>query len=74
VKLLDGLDPVDVVVIDLDIEGILELEHDVHESSRVHFQIIEDMSGQRGAFERLLVLHIGCENLDDSIKDLGLIH
>jgi hypothetical protein len=73
-RISDGLDLVDVIVIDFDIEGILELEHDIDESSRIHFQIVENMRAQRDAFERLLVLDIRGENLDHFSKNLGLIH
>src|SRR5262249_9487657 len=66
----DRVDRVDVLVGDLDVELVLEGEHHVHEASGVHLQILEDVRRRPCGGERLLVLHVGRQDLDHPILDL----
>jgi hypothetical protein len=65
----DGVHRIDLLVRDLDVELVLEGEHDIDQPRRVHLEIVEDVRLVPDARERLLVLRVGREDLHHLLED-----
>src|SRR5262249_40148567 len=70
----DRVHRVDVLVGDLDVELVLEGEHDVDEPGGVHLEVVEDVGRVGDGGQRGLVLDVGGEDLHHLLEDLLALH